>query len=152
MTRLKQLDAVAVSVSGFALWVAIGHAVRRNVYMLGRAVVTSPQFSIAVFAAFGLALVLILRGVSAMRTSERDSVFVFMEAPLTFIVVIAVVRVVTAWQIVGDAGPADPIGISDRLPVLVMTVLNGYVFYSLTAIFVVAVIGVFVCAYRVTAT
>jgi hypothetical protein len=143
------IEAVLVSIAGFALWFAIGDAVRRNVYMLDHRVVVSTHFTVALLAAVGVAAMLIIRGVSvAQRTGTKNNVFAFVEAPLTLLVGAALVWIVNAWRIVGDMGPTNPIGMSDRLPIVLTAILHKPTFYLLTVGFIVAAVGAFARTWR----
>jgi len=149
MRTLFEAEAALVSLAGVALWLAIGGAIRRNVYLIEREVVLSANFALAVLASLGIAVVIILRGVSAAQTKVRPTrLFVFVEAPLTLAVVAILAWIAAALQIVRDAGPANPVGTSDGMPVVLALVVNTYAFYGLTIILLVSVAAAFIRARR----
>ena len=88
-TRISQIEAIAISISGFVLLIEIIRAVRWNVFWMDRAVITEPRFSLYIGTALSISALLILRGVTARNiASAAGRTFIFVEAPLTLLVAV----------------------------------------------------------------
>lgn len=147
--RISQIEAIAISASGFTLLVEIARAVRWNLFWMDRAVVTEPRFSLYVGTALSLSVLLIIRGVTA-RNAGGDRAFIFIEAPLTLIVSTLLITVVHGWRIRTDVAPLDRAS-TDVLPPLIRLVASSWTFYGATTMAAALVAVLFLKALRAPA-
>ena len=134
IAKVGRLEAVALSLIGWLLFCEIGAAVRWNVTFLHRDVVFDPRFSLYVWTSVGVAILLMLRGVTAASsTGQALRLFATLEGPLALIVGVIAIYIAHVWRLATDNLPADRLDTSESLPLVVALMTRPVMFWLVAA-------------------
>jgi hypothetical protein len=141
-SRLQKLEALAIAAAGLILLFEIARAVQFNLLWMDHSTATEPRFSLYLWTALSLVLLLVFRGVAAMRSS-RNAVFLFVEGPLTLLVSAMLIIVVHGWRIHTDVVPLNSVESADALPLPTRLLASPSIIYGGISIAAVPILALF---------
>ena len=144
IARIAQIEAGAVSLAGWILFHEIGAAAQWNVTFLHPEIVFDPRFSLYIFAAIGIAILLMVRGVTAVSaTGPQLRLFAAVEGPVTLIVATILIYIARAWRLATDVLPSDSLDAKVPLPPVVAVMTKPTIFWVLASVAALVLVRLF---------
>lgn len=133
-------ESAAIVIAGLTLLVAIARAMQSNLLWLDREIIFAPGFSLCLWAAVCIALLIIIRGVTAVNTAGDSLAFILLEGPVALLAGVLSIVVVNRWRIRTDVRPMNHVEAGDALPLAVRVLVSLPLFWTATALVSVFII------------
>jgi hypothetical protein len=125
----------AIAVLGIAILVSIERALNRSLYLLDAVIITAPRFVVFLASLVGVAIFLVIFGISSALTTDesRRKRFIIAEAPAALLGAGVWLYILNVFRVVGDVGPRNPIDSSTPIAWPVLVFIRPALFYPLLA-------------------